>query len=49
MWLGLVTIKDGMASVNLRAPIVISPRRMVGCQFIRDDRDYPIDFPLGKA
>jgi flagellar assembly factor FliW len=49
VWLSLVTILNGTATANLRAPVVINPRRMIGCQFIRDDRDYAVDFPLGKA
>ncbi len=49
LWLSIVTILDGEASANLRAPIVINPRRMTGCQFIRDEVEYPVDFPLGKA
>lgn len=49
VWLSLVTVTGDKATVNLRAPIVINPRRMIGCQFIRDDRDYPVHFPLGQA
>jgi flagellar assembly factor FliW len=49
VWLAIVTVTGDKATANLRAPIVINPRRMVGCQFIRDDRDYPVHFPLGGA
>lgn len=49
LWLAVVTIVDGMAFANLRAPIVINPGRMLGCQFIRDEVDYPVHFPLGNA
>lgn len=48
LWLALVTVIGDRATVNLRAPIVINPRRMVGCQFIRDDHDYPVHLPLGR-
>jgi flagellar assembly factor FliW len=49
LWLAIVMMEPGGAlTVNLRAPIVINPRRMVGCQFIRDDHDYPVHLPLGK-
>lgn len=48
VWLALVTVIGDRATVNLRAPIVINPRRMVGCQFIRDDHDYPVHLPLGR-
>ena len=46
LWLALVTVAGEDATVNLRAPIVINPTRMLGCQFIRDDRDYPVHLPL---
>jgi flagellar assembly factor FliW len=49
LWLAIVTIVDGQAHANLRAPIVISARSMTGCQFIRDEAEYPVDFPLGQA
>jgi flagellar assembly factor FliW len=49
VWLALVTVSGKTATVNLRAPIVINPRRMTGCQFIRDDSDYGVDVALGKA
>ena len=47
VWLALVTVSGRKATVNLRAPIVINPRRMTGCQFIRDDSQYAVDVPLG--
>lgn len=49
LWLAIVTVTDGEASANLRAPIVINPGRMTGCQFIRDEADYPVRYPLGRA
>lgn len=49
LWLAIVTVDQDGATVNLRAPVVINPRRMLGCQFIRDDHDYPVHFPLGGA
>ena len=49
VWLALVTITNGEATANLRAPIVINPRRMIGCQFIRDEVEYPVHFPLGRV
>lgn len=48
VWLAIVTASGRRATANLRAPVVISPQRMVGCQFIRDDHDYPIHFPVGR-
>lgn len=49
LWLAIVTIADGEASANLRAPIVINPRRMTGCQFIRDEVEYPVRYSLGRV
>jgi flagellar assembly factor FliW len=47
LWLVIVTITESGATANLRAPVVINPRRMLGCQFIRDDQDYPVQFSIG--
>jgi flagellar assembly factor FliW len=49
LWLAIVTVDKDGASANLRAPVVINPHRMVGCQFIRDDHDYPVHFSLSGA
>jgi flagellar assembly factor FliW len=49
LWLAIVTVDTDGASANLRAPVVINPRRMIGCQFIRDDHDYPVHFSLSGA
>jgi len=47
LWLAIVTIQeDGRANVNLRAPIVINPDRMVGFQVMPYDSLYPVRFPL---
>ncbi|PYR37620.1 MAG: hypothetical protein DMF90_06060 [Acidobacteria bacterium] len=42
LWLALVTFSEHGATANLRAPIVINPNRMVGCQFIREEGDHPV-------
>lgn len=47
VWLVIVTVSGRNATANLRAPVVINPRRMVGCQCIRDDSDYAVQFPIG--
>lgn len=44
MWLVILTVTRRGISANLGAPIVINSRWMLGCQFIRDDSDYPIRF-----
>jgi flagellar assembly factor FliW len=47
VWLVLVTIGDGETAVaNLRAPVVINSRKMVGAQVIHPRGAYPIDYPL---
>lgn len=43
MWLSLVSVEPGGAiTVNLRAPIVVNADRMVGCQLMPDDNQYPV-------
>ena len=47
LWLAIVVLdQDESASVNLRAPIVINPRLMVGFQVIPHDSLYPLRHPL---
>lgn len=48
--LALVTVaEDGTATVNLRAPVVINPSQMIGCQILPDDTTYPLRHPLGRS
>jgi flagellar assembly factor FliW len=49
LWLAIVTVADGAATANLRAPVVINPQRMLGTQFIRDESQYPLHFPIGRV
>ncbi len=43
VWLALVTVEgDGTVVANLRAPIVINPDRMRGCQVVPNDSEYAI-------
>jgi flagellar assembly factor FliW len=43
LWLALVAIgADGTVSVNLRAPIVINPEKMIGHQIMPYDCLYPL-------
>jgi flagellar assembly factor FliW len=44
LWLAIVTITDKEATANLRAPIVINPTKMIGCQVIRENDQYPVQF-----
>lgn len=49
VWLALVTIGDEEGSdavVNLRAPVVINSRRMVGAQVVQQRGQYQINHPL---
>lgn len=48
VWLALVTLSDDdeMPTANLRAPIVINPSSMLGCQFVIDDDRYPVRHEL---
>ncbi len=46
LWLAVVHIDDAAARVNLKAPIAINPRRMVGLQVMHADTGYAADHPL---
>lgn len=50
LWLSLVMVEtDGAVTVNLRAPIVVNPARMVGQQVIPYDSIYPLRHVLMKG
>ncbi len=50
LWLSLVMVEpDGTVTVNLRAPIVVNPSRMVGQQVIPYDSIYPLRHILMKG
>lgn len=43
LWLAIVLVEtDGTIAVNLRAPIVINPQTMLGCQVMPQRSLYPI-------
>jgi flagellar assembly factor FliW len=47
LWLAIVTFAaDETATVNLRAPIVINPRTMIGFQVMPHQSLYPLRHPL---
>ena len=46
LWLSIVRIDGDLAYANMRAPIVIDPRRMVGLQVLSADEHELIDHPL---
>ena len=50
LWLALVTMDAGQGpSVNLRAPIVVNPARMLGFQVMPRESLYPLRHPLVLA
>lgn len=46
LWLALVTVSADAVFVNLRAPVVINPQRMIGLQVIDPDSPHPTDYRL---
>lgn len=46
VWLALVTVHANRTLVNLRAPVVVNPARMVGYQLMPFDSLYPLRFEL---
>lgn len=50
LWLALVTVEEsGTIVVNLRAPVVINPQRMIGAQVIPHQCLYPLRHVLVPA
>jgi len=47
LWLAVVSIGPDGAMVNLRAPLVVNPRNMLGCQVMPRRSLYPLAHPLG--
>jgi flagellar assembly factor FliW len=43
VWRVIVNLDAEGATVNLRAPIVVNPRRMRGLQVLANDVGYPVD------
>lgn len=49
VWLTIVSVQEsGAVAVNLRAPIVIDPVRMVGRQVMPNDCLYPLQYVVGS-
>jgi len=46
LWLAIVTITEKEATANLRSPVVINPAKMIGCQVIRENDQYPVQFAI---
>jgi len=50
LWLALVSVEpNGAVTVNLRAPIVINPKTMMGQQVLPHDSLYPLRHVLVEA
>jgi len=46
LWAAVVTVHADQTFVNLRAPVVINPTRMVGYQLMPSNSLYPLRFEL---
>ena len=46
LWLAVVTVLDAQTLVNLRAPVVVNPTRMLGYQLMPSNSLYPLRFEL---
>ena len=46
VWLSVVTVLDQQTLVNLRAPVVVNPTRMLGYQLMPSNSLYPLRFEL---
>lgn len=46
VWLSVVTVLDEQTLVNLRAPVVVNPTRMLGYQLMPSNSLYPLRFEL---
>lgn len=46
VWLAVVTVLDEQTVVNLRAPVVVNPTRMLGYQLMPSNSLYPLRFEL---
>ena len=48
VWLAVVTVLDDQTLVNLRAPVVVNPTRMLGYQLMPSNSLYPLRFELAQ-
>ena len=46
LWLSVVRLESDAATVNLRAPIVVNPRRMIGVQLLPAQSGYSCEHRL---
>ena len=48
VWLAVVSVLDDQTLVNLRAPVVVNPARMLGYQLMPSNSLYPLRFELAE-
>jgi flagellar assembly factor FliW len=48
VWLAVVTVQAEQTLVNLRAPVVVNPARMLGYQLMPSNSLYPLRFELSQ-
>lgn len=48
VWLAIVTVQAEQTFVNLRAPVVVNPDRMLGFQLMPSNSLYPLRFELQR-
>jgi flagellar assembly factor FliW len=48
VWLAVVTVQAEQTLVNLRAPVVVNPARMLGYQLMPSNSLYPLRFELTR-
>ncbi len=48
VWLAVVTVQAEQTLVNLRAPVVVNPERMLGYQLMPSNSLYPLRFELAQ-
>lgn len=46
VWLAIVTVHENETIVNLRAPVVVNPDRMLGYQLMPSNSLYPLRYEL---
>lgn len=49
LWAAVVSVQADQTQVNLRAPVVINPRLMVGYQLMPSNSLYPLRFDMARV
>lgn len=45
----IVNIDGQQVSVNLKAPLLLNPQHLLGCQYVITDKEYPIRHPIAEV